>query len=207
MDENTAAYGRPSTPPRLIVERGPISPSELLINQPEIRVGRSSANDLVINDPEISRLHARIVAYGEGYAAEDLGSTNGTFVNGVPARGVTPLSHGDRIEFGDTSAIRFWLAEEEAAIPEPEWDEAPPPPPPVAQPEAALTPPPAAAPAWSQRRLLLGCLALLTVGCLCGVATLFVLDAYDQGRLLYCGGLQPFWELILGPFGFNPLCP
>jgi hypothetical protein len=58
----------------------------------------------------------------------------------------------------------------------------------------------------NRRRWMLGC----SCGCLLMVflctATLFFLDAYDQGRLLYCGPIQPFFELILGPFGFSPAC-
>jgi pSer/pThr/pTyr-binding forkhead associated (FHA) protein len=56
------------------------------------------------------------------------------------------------------------------------------------------------------RQLLLGCgCGFLLFGVLC-IALLFFLDAYDQGRLLYCGPLYPVFEALLGPFGFNPAC-
>ena len=57
------------------------------------------------------------------------------------------------------------------------------------------------------RQLLLGCgCGFLLFGVLC-VGLLFFLDAYDQGRLLYCGPLYPFFDALLGPVGFNPACP
>ena len=54
-----------------------------------------------------------------------------------------------------------------------------------------------------------------TMGCGCGflliiflcMATVYFLDAYQQGRLLYCGPLRPFFEILMGPFGFAPICP
>ena len=56
------------------------------------------------------------------------------------------------------------------------------------------------------RQLLLGCgCGFLLFGVLC-VGLLFFLDAYDQGRLLYCGPLYPFFDALLGPIGFNPAC-
>lgn len=58
----------------------------------------------------------------------------------------------------------------------------------------------------SRRRVLTcGCLAFVLIAAC--FATLFFLDAYEGGRLLYCGPLRPFFELVLGPFGFNPICP
>lgn len=62
------------------------------------------------------------------------------------------------------------------------------------------------APSRSSRRVLLGCgCAVIALAFLCAAA-LFFLDSYDQGRLLYCGALRPFWEIVLGPFGFTPAC-
>ncbi len=52
--------------------------------------------------------------------------------------------------------------------------------------------------------LACGCLFLVLI-LLC-VTLLFVLDSYQQGRYLYCGALRPFWEAVLGPFGFAPIC-
>lgn len=76
---------------------------------------------------------------------------------------------------------------------------------PIPYAEPAPYPPTAVAP--RPRRRLLGCfLTLLLLLFLCS-ATLYFLDWYQQGRLLYCGALRPFFEIVLGPFGFAPICP
>ena len=47
-----------------------------------VMIGRSPASDLVLDDPYVSQTHARVVPRGQLHFVEDLGSTNGTFVNG-----------------------------------------------------------------------------------------------------------------------------
>ena len=63
-------------------------------------IGRQSDCDIVVPDDEVSRQHARVVTLGKAHGVIDLGSTNGTAVNGTRITGVTPLMHGDRIELG-----------------------------------------------------------------------------------------------------------
>ena len=64
-------------------------------------IGRSSANDLPIADKMLSRQHARIIRDGNGgLTVEDLGSRNGTFVNGERLVALIPLKSGDRITVG-----------------------------------------------------------------------------------------------------------
>jgi pSer/pThr/pTyr-binding forkhead associated (FHA) protein len=71
----------------------------------EVTVGRGGGCALVLNDDTyVSQLHARLFPQnGEGYV-EDLGSTNGTYVNGKQIKGVTRLKRGDRVQFGQTVA-------------------------------------------------------------------------------------------------------
>jgi pSer/pThr/pTyr-binding forkhead associated (FHA) protein len=64
-------------------------------------VGRSGA-DVALNDPEVSRRHAIFRQVDSGIGVEDLGSRNGTFVNDQQIRGITTLSDGDRVRFGNT---------------------------------------------------------------------------------------------------------
>ena len=69
-----------------------------------IRLGRDKANDIVLEDKLVSRRHAVIQKIGEEYFLEDLGSTNGTLVNGkrVPARSYVRLNLTDTMLIGRT---------------------------------------------------------------------------------------------------------
>jgi hypothetical protein len=64
-------------------------------------LGRGDAADIRIEDPYASSRHARIVRQGELLVLEDMGSTNGTYLNGQPLRGPQPLHPGDRIAIGE----------------------------------------------------------------------------------------------------------
>lgn len=66
----------------VVIERGPMPDKRYDITAVTSTIGRSPQNEIVINDPEMSRRHAQIVQQGEIFAVSDLGSTNGTFVNG-----------------------------------------------------------------------------------------------------------------------------
>ena len=65
----------------------------------EVRVGRSADCELTIDDSRVSRQHARLVLEGEQLTLEDLGSANGTLVNGQRLVGSTTLSDGDELQF------------------------------------------------------------------------------------------------------------
>ncbi len=64
-------------------------------------LGRMSDCDIVLADPRASRQHAEIQPVGHGFVLSDLGSMNGTVVNGTPVR-EHPLSDGDEIRVGST---------------------------------------------------------------------------------------------------------
>lgn len=68
----------------------------------EVAIGRQDA-DLVLQDPEVSRRHAVLRRSGETVVIEDLGSTNGTFVNGERIRGHVTVGPGDEIRVGRTT--------------------------------------------------------------------------------------------------------
>ncbi|MFO0608866.1 MAG: GGDEF domain-containing protein [Polyangiales bacterium] len=70
-------------------------------------IGRDPTNELVLSDAGISWRHARIEDRGDAWALVDLGSTNGSVVNGEK-RGETLLAHGDKIVLGRT-VLRFEL--------------------------------------------------------------------------------------------------
>jgi pSer/pThr/pTyr-binding forkhead associated (FHA) protein len=68
----------------------------------EIRVGRADNSDILIDDTYASQQHARIYSNEESYYVEDLGSTNGTYVNGRKTPHPLELRPGDRIKIGKT---------------------------------------------------------------------------------------------------------
>jgi hypothetical protein len=65
-------------------------------------LGRGDAVDIHLEDPFASSRHARISWEGSTVMIEDLGSTNGTYLNGEPLDGPAPLHVGDRIRIGDS---------------------------------------------------------------------------------------------------------
>jgi serine phosphatase RsbU (regulator of sigma subunit) len=91
--------------------------SELLINYPDraperlplgrlrITIGRSARNDVCIPDPFASRVHAEVRREGDQYLIQDLGSANGTYYNGSRLEQVEPLTHGGRIQIGETEIV------------------------------------------------------------------------------------------------------
>jgi len=206
-------------PAELVIERGPSPDKRFQITAVANTIGRSPNNTIVINDPEISRRHAQVLQQDAGFAVEDLGSTNGTFVNGQRCVGVTAVSDGDIIELGDTVRLRFVLSGA-AQITEDDEDTAdmlpvrPPAQPAAAAGQAASSQPLYVAPSVEtypvedrSNRMIIGCVSgVILVICLCMLLVLF-LESYNQGQYLYCGWLRPFWQVVLGPFGFNPICP
>ena len=66
-------------------------------------VGRSQENDITVNDPNVSRRHARISRADDGFVVEDLGSTNGTLLDGAPIDRER-IDGGDELTFGQTAA-------------------------------------------------------------------------------------------------------
>ncbi len=80
----------------------------------EIRIGAMDDNDLVLRDETVSRYHCRIVQEESGYVLQDLGSTNGTFINRVRIREAF-LKPGCTVHLGQTEA-KFHAGEEEVEI-------------------------------------------------------------------------------------------
>ncbi len=78
-----------------------------------VSVGRSAESTVPLNDSNVSRRHAELRSRGDGEAMEwvvvDLGSTNGTMLNGVKINGEKKLKHGDTLAFGSSTA-RFEVA-------------------------------------------------------------------------------------------------
>jgi hypothetical protein len=65
-------------------------------------LGRGEQADIQLEDGFASSSHARLVPHGDVIVLEDLGSTNGTYLNGEPLSGPQPLHVGDKIRIGDS---------------------------------------------------------------------------------------------------------
>jgi len=84
---------------RLVVI-GSSPPREYSLDKPAIAIGSQKSNDVVLDDTTVSRRHATITHKAAGFELADLGSTNGTFVNGRRLSGPIALKPGDEIKFG-----------------------------------------------------------------------------------------------------------
>lgn len=65
-------------------------------------IGRAHGCDIHLDDPLVSRRHARVISCEVGTAIQDLGSSNGLYVNGRRSLGTTPLHPGDVVQLGGT---------------------------------------------------------------------------------------------------------
>ena len=92
---------------QLIMRSGPTPGAAYVLEGDQITIGRDSSNSIAINDAEISRRHARLTFQGGKYILEDLGSTNGTFVNGQRLAGPRVLKPGEVISFGEQIGLVF----------------------------------------------------------------------------------------------------
>ncbi len=84
------------------------------LDGPECLLGRRLDCHIHINDQRVSRRHARIRREGDAWQLEDLGSCNGTFINGRRIQGAARLRHGDELEIG-ASRFRMDLADDMVA--------------------------------------------------------------------------------------------
>src|SRR5262245_42069202 len=70
-----------------------------------VTVGKDEHNDVVLDDPTVSRLHAVLEHFAAGWCVTDLGSSNGTFLNGERIWAQQRLRHGDEIRVGRTRLL------------------------------------------------------------------------------------------------------
>lgn len=109
-DEPTLVYKArveqpPPTGPRFVVIAGPKKGAEFAVLDGETTVGRASENAISIADISVSRQHVRLIRAGGGTTLVDLGSGNGTRVNGQKVQKVV-LKTGDEVAIGD-STLRY----------------------------------------------------------------------------------------------------
>ena len=96
----TAVAGHNSGVLCLVQIHGPQLGKRFVLEHDALTIGSLEGNDVVVDLDTVSRRHARIVREGGHAVLEDLGSTNGTFVNGEPVQGRLALNSGDQVKVG-----------------------------------------------------------------------------------------------------------
>jgi len=86
---------------QLTMRTGPNPGTVYALEGDLIAIGRDASNDISVNDAEVSRRHARLTFQGGKFVLEDLGSTNGTYVNGQRLTGPRVLKSGEVISLGE----------------------------------------------------------------------------------------------------------
>src|SRR3989339_1578663 len=89
---------------KLLAISGPLQGKEFMVDKNIFTIGSGSNNDLVIEDTTISRRHCEIQLIPEGYVIRDLGSTNGTVVQGVKVTAAF-LNQSTEIHLGKTKLV------------------------------------------------------------------------------------------------------
>lgn len=95
------ARRKPAAATRLVVVEPPVRVGTEFALGPDMTVGRAPGCDLVFDEQYVSQVHTRIFSRDGSVFVEDLGSTNGTWVNGSRAVGQMPARLGDRIQVGN----------------------------------------------------------------------------------------------------------
>jgi pSer/pThr/pTyr-binding forkhead associated (FHA) protein len=191
---------------QLVLRVGPSPGKVFPIMKNEITIGRDINNDITINDSEISRRHCRLLIAGDSYVIEDLGSTNGTWINDQRLAGSHQLVSGESFRLGDNVVLEFGLEgfDEDATVASAGSAKpaAQPTPPPAAVPAKPAAPPPqqqyagqvAASPPAEKKKinkgLIIGCAGLVVVA-ICVTLVLFYIDR----NYLWC---EVSWGLIPG---------
>jgi serine/threonine-protein kinase len=102
-DTFQASSGRPLRC-RLIFQNGQFAGRALMLHQGVTTIGRGPGNDLLLSDGSVSRMHARLSFARGVWYLEDMGSSNGVFVNRKLVKSQLSLQHGDIVNFGNLEA-------------------------------------------------------------------------------------------------------
>ena len=89
-------------PSRAVIVEGSSTSGKAFDLGEELTIGRADKCHVVLDDTYVSQVHARVFSRGEAYLIEDLGSTNGTYLNRKRVGGATELQRGDRVKIGKT---------------------------------------------------------------------------------------------------------
>lgn len=133
---------------QFVMRSGPTPGVTFPLEGDQLTIGRDSTNGVAINDAEVSRKHSRLTFQGGKYVLEDLGSTNGTFVNGQRIAGPVVLKAGDVISLGEQIVLMYDAISTDAgatvAVPRKAMQSPPTYQSPMPSPASSYSPPPAA---------------------------------------------------------------
>jgi pSer/pThr/pTyr-binding forkhead associated (FHA) protein len=99
---STARTGRGRTPRQLLVTQGALAGTRISLDSRPILIGRADDSTLVLDDDYASTRHARISMQGDEWYVEDLGSTNGTYLDRAKVTGPTRVPPGVPVRIGKT---------------------------------------------------------------------------------------------------------
>ena len=134
---------------RLVMRSGPNVGQVYPLEKNELSIGRDLSNDIIVNDPEVSRRHLRLFLQGNQYGVEDLGSTNGTFVNGQRLAGPYVLHPGEFLTLGERINFVYEMVDTDATVASIGTQLRQEAPPQVEQPQLPVAPPPFSTPSYS----------------------------------------------------------
>jgi predicted component of type VI protein secretion system len=199
----------PSDKFRMVMKTGPNPGKVFELTMESMSVGREAGNDIVIQDAELSRNHARISRRGGAFVLEDLGSTNGTFVNGQRVMSPRSLAPGDEVGFGENVVVTFQGEGAAATVAAagrqpPTRQPAPPPPRYDAAPPQYAAPQPAKAGGGSQT-LIIGC-GVLVVLCIVFAIVAYIFDSYNNTGLYCVAPFKTFFNILYSILGWQQ-CP
>jgi predicted component of type VI protein secretion system len=92
---------------QFVMRSGPNAGKVFPLTVQEVSIGRDNSNTVAINDAEVSRKHAKMTLHGNAYVIQDLGSTNGTYVNGTRVTATQVLNPGDSVSFGEGIVLAY----------------------------------------------------------------------------------------------------
>ncbi len=92
---------------QFVMHSGPTPGKTFPIEGDVVTIGREAGNTIVINDAEVSRKHTQLVLQGGKYIVSDMGSTNGTFINGQRLTGQHILQPGEVVSLGEQINLLF----------------------------------------------------------------------------------------------------
>lgn len=92
---------------QFVMRSGPTPGVTFALEGDQLVIGRDATHAVSINDAEVSRKHARLMFQGGKYVIEDLGSTNGTFVNGQRLVSPAVLKPGDVVSLGEQIVLMY----------------------------------------------------------------------------------------------------